>query len=247
MSPERKADPPIAVEPSAALDASIRRGVADAEAGRTKPADEVFARLERKYRDLAGCNARAAYEAAGKSKGSACSHRRRWPGFERRWAAAEEQGYWRLEDELVERGANLFSSAELPPDSPMPRMTIDQALQLLRLPPLPGAGDRQGTRAAAATNVRRGAGQRPQEMSGDRPEPGAVLSPAAGSARSWPEASGPGPAGFGFVGPAPRLRKFSPEAMIGRWARSFPGPPIKYIVSLFSIHCRLCRFVGEQT
>jgi hypothetical protein len=81
----------------------------------------------------ATCNAKAAYEAAGKSKGSAYSHRRRWPGFDRRWAAAEEQGYWRLEDELVERGANLFSSDELPPDSPMPRMTIDEALQLLRL------------------------------------------------------------------------------------------------------------------
>ena len=33
----------------AALDASIRRGLADAEAGRTRPADEVFDRLETKY------------------------------------------------------------------------------------------------------------------------------------------------------------------------------------------------------
>lgn len=33
----------------AALDASIARGVADAEAGRIKPADEVFERLESKY------------------------------------------------------------------------------------------------------------------------------------------------------------------------------------------------------
>lgn len=32
-----------------ALDASIARGVADAEAGRTKPADEVFRRLAKKY------------------------------------------------------------------------------------------------------------------------------------------------------------------------------------------------------
>ena len=37
----------------AALDASIARGLADAEAGRTKPAEEVFARLERKYRAIA--------------------------------------------------------------------------------------------------------------------------------------------------------------------------------------------------
>jgi len=34
----------------AALDAAIARGLADAEAGRTKPAEEVFGRLEQKYR-----------------------------------------------------------------------------------------------------------------------------------------------------------------------------------------------------
>ncbi|HXG80273.1 MAG TPA: type II toxin-antitoxin system ParD family antitoxin [Sphingomicrobium sp.] len=33
----------------AALDASIARGLADADAGRTRPADEVFDRLARKY------------------------------------------------------------------------------------------------------------------------------------------------------------------------------------------------------
>ena len=37
----------------AALDASIRRGLADAEAGRTKPAEEVFDRLESKYGSMA--------------------------------------------------------------------------------------------------------------------------------------------------------------------------------------------------
>ncbi|MBX3560320.1 MAG: type II toxin-antitoxin system ParD family antitoxin [Sphingomonas sp.] len=37
----------------AALDASIARGLADAEAGRTVPAEEVFDRLEGKYRALA--------------------------------------------------------------------------------------------------------------------------------------------------------------------------------------------------
>ena len=38
----------------AALDASIMRGLADAEAGRTKPAEEVFDRLEAKYRRQTG-------------------------------------------------------------------------------------------------------------------------------------------------------------------------------------------------
>ena len=37
----------------AALDASIRRGLGDAEAGRAKPASEAFDRLEAKYRAMA--------------------------------------------------------------------------------------------------------------------------------------------------------------------------------------------------
>ncbi|MBW4089553.1 MAG: type II toxin-antitoxin system ParD family antitoxin [Proteobacteria bacterium] len=37
----------------AALDATIARGIADADVGRTKPADEVFDRLEGKYRAMA--------------------------------------------------------------------------------------------------------------------------------------------------------------------------------------------------
>ena len=35
-----------------ALDASITRGLADADAGRTRPAEEVFGRLDRKYRAM---------------------------------------------------------------------------------------------------------------------------------------------------------------------------------------------------
>jgi len=36
-----------------ALDQSIARGIADADAGRTKPAADVFGRLEAKYRAIA--------------------------------------------------------------------------------------------------------------------------------------------------------------------------------------------------
>jgi hypothetical protein len=84
----------------------------------------------------ATCNAKAAYSAAGKSKGSAYSHRRRWPGFDRRWSAAEAMGYDRLEEALCERGENIFSSAELPAAVPMPQlppMTIAEALSLIKL------------------------------------------------------------------------------------------------------------------
>ena len=38
----------------AALDASIARGLANVDAGRTAPADAVFKRLEDKYRAMAG-------------------------------------------------------------------------------------------------------------------------------------------------------------------------------------------------
>ena len=38
----------------AVLDAAIARGLSDAEAGRTELADNVFDRLEAKYRDRAG-------------------------------------------------------------------------------------------------------------------------------------------------------------------------------------------------
>ena len=54
VAPEEKVEPSSPVEPLAALDASIRRGLADAEAGHTKPAEVVFDRLEQKYRNLAG-------------------------------------------------------------------------------------------------------------------------------------------------------------------------------------------------
>jgi len=37
----------------AALDASIARGLADADAGRTEPAEDVFDRLERRYQATA--------------------------------------------------------------------------------------------------------------------------------------------------------------------------------------------------
>ncbi len=37
----------------AALDVAVARGLADARAGRSKPAEQVFGRLEAKYRALA--------------------------------------------------------------------------------------------------------------------------------------------------------------------------------------------------
>jgi hypothetical protein len=84
----------------------------------------------------ATCNAQAAYLAAGKSKGSAYAHRKRWPGFDRRWGEAEAMGYGQLEEALCERGENRFSAPDLPsgvPKPAIPAMTVQEAIQLLRL------------------------------------------------------------------------------------------------------------------
>ncbi len=101
-------------------------------------AGQWTARSEDRFLEVfsATCNAKAAYEAAGKSKGSAYTHRRRWPGFGRRWDEAEAMGYGQLEEALCERGENLFSSPELPADiarPSLPAMTVQEALQLLKL------------------------------------------------------------------------------------------------------------------
>ncbi len=40
----------------AALDTAIARGIADADAGRVKPAEEVFSRLSAKYRAMVRSN-----------------------------------------------------------------------------------------------------------------------------------------------------------------------------------------------
>ena len=40
----------------AALDAALAQGIADADAGRTEPAEEVFDRLEAKYKAMAEKN-----------------------------------------------------------------------------------------------------------------------------------------------------------------------------------------------
>lgn len=49
----------------AALDAAIARGIADGDAGRTTPAEEVLDRLTRKYRKMADERDRAMATAQG--------------------------------------------------------------------------------------------------------------------------------------------------------------------------------------
>ena len=65
------------------------------------------------------------------SKGSAYTHRARWPGFARRWQAEEAVGAKRLEFALARHAANLFSSRDLPPAMPVPPMSVDDILHNL--------------------------------------------------------------------------------------------------------------------
>lgn len=81
----------------------------------------------------ATCNVSAAMAEVGMSKGSTYSHRRRWPGFARRWDEAVKEGYARIEIALVENGCNLFSSPELPPAMKITGMTADHAIHLLHM------------------------------------------------------------------------------------------------------------------
>jgi hypothetical protein len=81
----------------------------------------------------ATCNVKAACAEVGMTAASAYGHRERWPGFARRWAAAIREGYARIEAALMENGENLFSSPELPPEAPMPPMTVEQAIHILHM------------------------------------------------------------------------------------------------------------------
>ena len=64
-------------------------------------------RVEDRFLQALGatCNAKAAYTEAGMSKGSAYTHRERWPRFARRWQAAEAIDSKRLEFALARHAA----------------------------------------------------------------------------------------------------------------------------------------------
>ena len=77
-------------------------------------AGQITAAVEDRF--LAGledtCNVQAALAEAGVSKGAIYTHRKRWPAFERRWQAAIEEGYARLDFVLLECASNPMSTPE---------------------------------------------------------------------------------------------------------------------------------------
>jgi hypothetical protein len=92
-------------------------------------------RVEDRFLQVLGatCNVKAACAEIGLTPASAYGHRERWPAFARRWEAAIAEGYARIEAALMANGENLFSSPDLPPEAPMPPMSVEQAIHILHM------------------------------------------------------------------------------------------------------------------
>jgi hypothetical protein len=81
----------------------------------------------------ATCNVKAACAEAGLTAASAYNHRKRWPGFARRWDEAVETGYARLEAGLLEHAGNMLSGEGPPVFVAMPAMSFADAVHLLHM------------------------------------------------------------------------------------------------------------------
>jgi hypothetical protein len=79
----------------------------------------------------ASCNVMLSAEQAGFRAETIYKRRREDPVFARRWQAALEQGYARIEMALVRRAADAMEGLAPDPATPIPEMTVDQALKVL--------------------------------------------------------------------------------------------------------------------
>lgn len=93
------------------------------------------ARAEDRFLEVlaATCNVKAGCAAVGLTAASAYEHRKRWPAFAARWDQVVAWSSERIECGLLQAGANLYSSDEVPMDVPITEMTAEQALMTLRL------------------------------------------------------------------------------------------------------------------
>jgi hypothetical protein len=80
----------------------------------------------------ASCNVTMAAEATGFHTQTAYRMRRLRPDFAARWKEALIQGYIRLEFALVEAACDTLANVEFGTDRPIPKMTVDQAMGVLR-------------------------------------------------------------------------------------------------------------------
>lgn len=81
----------------------------------------------------ATANVRAAAEAAGFSTTAIYRRRMRWPGFAAAWQACLEQGYARIEMQLLELATDSLRSEPVTGAAAGKAMTVAEALNLLKL------------------------------------------------------------------------------------------------------------------
>jgi hypothetical protein len=78
------------------------------------------------------CNVTMAAEATGFHTQTAYRMRRLRPDFAARWKEALIQGYIRLEFALVQAACDSVANVEFDSERPIPKMTVDQAMGVLR-------------------------------------------------------------------------------------------------------------------
>jgi hypothetical protein len=82
---------------------------------------------------LASCgNVRFAARATGFTTFTAYRQRRMRADFAEKWRAAVDQGYVRLELALLEAANDTMAGKEFDADRPIPKMTVEQAMNVLR-------------------------------------------------------------------------------------------------------------------
>jgi hypothetical protein len=98
----------------------------------------------------ASANAARAAREAGFSDTAVYARRRKYPDFAEKWRVARQQGVARIELALVEAAeASLtLDEAEYGADRPIPRMTVAEALAVVKMLGEEGDRTRQGRRAA---------------------------------------------------------------------------------------------------
>ena len=81
----------------------------------------------------ASCNVLHAADAIGYTAATLYWRRRRDPAFAERWRAAMEQGYVRIEAALIEAAEDALAGRMPNPALPIPKMTVREAMELLRM------------------------------------------------------------------------------------------------------------------
>jgi hypothetical protein len=89
-------------------------------------------------------NIRSATEAVGFTTFTIYRHRRLRPEFAEKMRLALDQGYTRLEAGLIEAANDSLEDVEFDAERPIPKMTIEQAMNVLRAHRNEVRGDRRG-------------------------------------------------------------------------------------------------------